>query len=70
MNIEWEFLNVQVKELVQYKEVQLISNIKGLFKIHVQFIEDVQDIKRSDYGINTVIILMINKYLSHYCLTF
>jgi len=44
MNIEWQFFNVQVKELVQYKEVQLISNIKVWFKIHVQFIEDVQDI--------------------------
>jgi len=30
MNIEQEFLNVQVKVLVQYKEVQLMSNIKGL----------------------------------------
>jgi len=30
MNIEWQFFNVQVKELVQYKEVQLMSNIKGL----------------------------------------
>ena len=29
MNIEWQFLNVQVKEVIQYKEVQLINNIKG-----------------------------------------
>jgi len=31
MIIEWEFLNVKVKvkEVVQYKEVQLMSNIKG-----------------------------------------